>query len=82
VLEDHGVDPLSLHILQRTGTQSQFKFRTGEEGPRSSQGSMSHHPETQGPSEVGHKSIANVILGEVLGEPIHHKKFAWKLCSG
>src|SRR5271168_855577 len=51
VVDDHtGVDPLSLHILKRTGTEAQLKYRgsgtiPGDEGMRSRQGSVSLHPE-------------------------------------
>jgi len=86
VVDDRGVDPLSLHILKRTGTEAQLKYRAsgsiaGDEGMRSGQGSVSIHSETT-PSEsaatAGVKSIANVgrgILGEVLGNESGHKKF-------
>ena len=80
------MDPLSLHILKRTGTQGQLKFRASgpttspEEGQRSRQGSLSVHPEgipTESAATAGVKSIANVgrgILGEVLGNESGHKK--------
>jgi hypothetical protein len=88
VVDDHGLDPLSLHILKRTGTEAQLKFRgppaqpPSEEGQRSRQGSLSNHPEgtiTDNAATVGVKSIANVgknILGEVLGNDREsgHKK--------
>lgn len=86
VVDDHsGVDPLSLHILKRTGTEAQLKYRgsgaiPGDEGMRSRQGSVSLHPEPA-PSEsaatAGVKAIANAgrgILGEVLGNEGGHKK--------
>lgn len=85
LVDDHGVDPLSLHILKRTGTEAQLKYRgsgsiPGDEGMRSRQESVSIHPETL-PSDsaatAGVKSIANVgrgILGEVLGNESGHKK--------
>jgi len=87
VVGDRGVDPLSLHILKRTGTEAQLKYRasgsiTGDEGMRSRQGSVSIHPETipsEGATTAGVKSIANVgrgILGEVLGNESGHKKCA------
>jgi len=85
VVDDHGVDPLSLHILKRTGTEAQLKFRgsgslTGEEGGRDRQGSFSTHPEIpqESAAAAGVKTIANVgrgILGEVLGTESGHKKF-------
>jgi hypothetical protein len=86
LVDDRGVDPLSLHILKRTGTEAQLKYRPsgpnpGEEGTRSRQGSLSNHPEAP-PSEsaaaTGVKTIANAgrsILGEVLGNESGHKKY-------
>jgi hypothetical protein len=86
LVDDRGVDPLSLHILKRTGTEAQLKYRPsgpnpGEEGTRSRQGSLSNHPEAS-PSEnaatTGVKSIANAgrnILGDVLGNESGHKKY-------
>ena len=81
VVDDHGVDPLSLHILKRTGTEAQLKYRNsgsfpGDEVSRSRQGSVSSRPETN-PDE-GVTGIANVgraILGEVLGTDNGHKKY-------
>ena len=87
LVDDRGVDPLSLHILKRTGTEAQLKFRgtgtvpPGEEGQRSRQGSLSVHPEgtmSENAAAAGVKSIANVgknILGEVLGNESGHKKY-------
>jgi hypothetical protein len=87
IVDDHGVDPLSLHILKRTGTEAQLKFRSsapvpGEEGgTRSRQGSMSNHPEVipnESAAAAGVKTIAHVgrgILGEVLGNESGHKKY-------
>jgi hypothetical protein len=86
VIDDRGVDPLSLHILRRTGTEAQLKYRAsgsiaGDEGMRSRQESVSIHSETI-PSEsaatAGVMTIANVgrgILGDVLGSETGHKKF-------
>jgi hypothetical protein len=87
VVDDHtGVDPLSLHILKRTGTEAQLKFRSsgtipGDEGIRSRQGSVSLHPEpapsVDSAATAGVKAIANAgrgILGEVLGNESGHKK--------
>jgi hypothetical protein len=85
VVDDHGVDPLSLHILKRTGTEAQLKFRGGapigsEEDVKSRQGSFSNNPEATTETDTsGVKSIANIgrgILGEVLGkdESGHKKK--------
>jgi hypothetical protein len=84
VVDDHGVDPLSLHILKRTGTESQLKYRgsapiANEEGVKSRQGSFSTHPEGAATEDTSSsiKSIANVgrgILGEVLGNEAGHKK--------
>jgi len=83
-VDDRGVDPLSLHILKRTGTEAQLKFRpsgtlpAAEEGTRSRQGSVSNHPEgvpSENAASAGVKSIANVgrgILGEVLGNESSH----------
>ena len=85
MVDDHGLDPLSLHILKRTGTEAQLKYRGGpipvDEGSRSRQGSMSTHPEaspTENAASTGVKTIANVgrgILGEVLGNESGHKKY-------
>jgi hypothetical protein len=87
VVDDHGVDPLSLYILKRTGTEAQLKFRAsggpipGDDGVRSRQGSVSIHLEAtpnEGAPTTSVKSIANVgrgILGEVLGNEGGHKKF-------
>ena len=80
-----GVDPLSLHILKRTGTEAQLKFRSsgtipGDEGMRSRQGSLSLHPEPapgDSAATANVKAIANAgrgILGEVLGSESGHKK--------
>lgn len=86
LVDDHGVDPLSLHILKRTGTEAQLRYRPsgpnpGEEGQWSREGSLSNHPEAV-PSEsaaaAGVKTIANAgrnILGEVLGNESGHKKY-------
>jgi hypothetical protein len=85
-VDDHGVDPLSLHILKRTGTEAQLKYRPsgpnpGEEGQRSRQGSLSNHPEVlpaESAATAGVKTIANAgrnILGEVLGNETGHKKY-------
>jgi hypothetical protein len=93
IVDDHGVDPLSLHILKRTGTEAQLKFRSsapvpGEEGgTRSRQGSMSTHPETipnESAAAAGVKTIANVgrgILGDVLGNESSHKKYVRRVPS-
>jgi hypothetical protein len=93
IVDDHGVDPLSLHILKRTGTEAQLKFRSsgpvpGEEGgTRSRQGSMSTHPETipnESAATAGVKTIANVgrgILGDVLGNESGHKKYVKRGCK-
>lgn len=90
-VDDHGVDPLSLHILKRTGTEAQLKYRgsgslPGDEDMRSRHGSVSIHAETL-PSEsaatAGVKSIANVgrgILGDVLGNESGHKKYSILEC--
>ena len=86
LVDDRGVDPLSLHILKRTGTEAQLKYRPsgpnpGEEGQRSRQGSLSNHPETtptESAAAAGVKTIANAgrnILGEVLGNESGHKKY-------
>lgn len=85
-MDDHGLDPLSLHILKRTGTEAHLKFRSGgpiagEEGMKSRQGSFTTHPETtagDNAATAGVKSIANVgrgILGDVLGNESGHKKY-------
>lgn len=74
VVDDHGLDPLTLHILKRTGTEAQLKFR-GDDAVASRHGSFSES--TPGDSPAAVKSIANVgrgILGDVLGES-GHKKF-------
>jgi hypothetical protein len=80
VADDHGLDPLSLHILKRTGTESHLKYLgtnsfPSDEGAGGRRGSMSAHAET--PTGDG-QSIANVgraILGEVLGTDPGHKKY-------
>ena len=88
-VDDRGVDPLSLYILKRTGTEAQLKYRasgsiTGEE---SRQGSVSI-PETspiESTAAASVKSIANVgrgILGEVLGNEGGHKKFVSSVTAG
>jgi hypothetical protein len=84
LVDDHGVDPLSLHILKRTGTEAQLKFRGGgsmgnEEVTTSRHGSFSNHPEAvpTDNSASGVKSIADLgrgILGDVLGNESAHKK--------
>jgi len=81
VVGDHGLDPLTLHILKRTGTEAQLKFRAGGSGPGddvggSRQPSFSESSPADSPAAAV-KSIANVgrgILGDVLGES-GHKKF-------
>jgi hypothetical protein len=81
VVDDHGLDPLTLHILKRTGTEAQLKFRAsgpapGDDAVASRQGSFSESTPGDSPA-AGVKSIANVgrgILGDVLGES-GHKKF-------
>jgi hypothetical protein len=86
-VDDHGVDPLSLHILKRTGTEAQLKYRgsgsfPGDEDMRSRHGSVSIHAETvpnESVATAGVKSIANVgrgILGDVLGNESGHKKYS------
>ena len=84
-MDDHGLDPLSFHILKRTGTEGQLKFRSGsnvpgDDGVRSPQGSFSESIITgESAAAAGVKSIAQVgrgILGDVLGESGGPKKFA------
>ena len=93
VVDDRGVDPLSLHILKRTGTEAQLRYRAsgsivGDEGMRSGQGSVSIHSETipnESAATASVKSIANVgrgILGEVLGNESGHKKFVPNVALG
>ena len=86
LVDDRGVDPLSLHILKRTGTEAQLKYRasgsiTGDDVIHNRQGStISIYPEIvpgESGSPAGAKSIANVgrgILGEVLGNESGQKK--------
>jgi hypothetical protein len=92
LVDDRGVDPLSLHILKRTGTEAQLKYRAsgsiaGDEGVLNRQGSIKTYQETvpgEGGSTAGAKSMANVgrgILGEVLGNESGNKKFS-DLCCG
>jgi hypothetical protein len=81
VVDDHGLDPLTLHILKRTGTEAQLKFRAsgpgqGDDAVASRHGSFSESTPGDSPAAAV-KSIANVgrgILGDVLGES-GHKKF-------
>ena len=77
------MDPLSLHIMKRTGTEAQLKFRGGslgnEDSVSSRHGSFSTHSEVLPAENVptGVKSIANVgrgILGEVRVTDTGHKK--------
>jgi len=87
VADDHGLDPLSLHILKRTGTEAQLKFRSGsnvpgDDGLRSPQGSFSESIITgESAAAAGVKSITQVgrgILGDVLGESGGYKKFVFR----
>jgi len=74
-----------LHILKRTGTEAQLKYRSsgtlpGDEGAKTRQGSISNPAEAnpvEAAAAASVKSIANVgrgILGEVLGNESGHKK--------